>query len=110
MRGKVRWRRAAQFHSTGRALTLKFDGIPEIVVQRIHAIWQKGGAMKFKVLEAFNDGDLARLKKAIISVDPDAKVAADVRANTVDIDSWLFAEEFLVAFHEVGYDVRIAQR
>ncbi|MEM5340422.1 copper chaperone [Paraburkholderia azotifigens] len=47
---------------------------------------------------------------AIISVDPDAKVAADVRAKMVDVDSWLFAEEFLVAFYDAGYDVQIAQR
>lgn len=66
--------------------------------------------MKFTLLEKFSDSDIPGLTKAIISVDPDAKVAANVRANTVDIDSWLFAEEFLVAFHDVGYDVRIAQR
>ncbi|MDR3097513.1 MAG: copper chaperone [Paraburkholderia sp.] len=66
--------------------------------------------MKFKVLETFSDGDMPRITSAIISVDPDAKVAADVRENTVDIDSWLFAEEFVVAFRDAGYDVRIAQR
>jgi hypothetical protein len=66
--------------------------------------------MKFKVLETLNDGDVPRITSAIISVDPDAKIAADVRANTVNIDSWLFAEEFLVAFYDAGYDIRIAQR
>ncbi|HKT96105.1 MAG TPA: copper chaperone [Paraburkholderia sp.] len=66
--------------------------------------------MRFSVMEALNDGDIPRITGAIISVDPDAVVAADVRANTVDVDSWLFAEEFLVAFHDAGYDVRIAQR
>lgn len=66
--------------------------------------------MKFHVLETFSDGDVPGLTKVIISVDPDAKVAADVRANMVDIDSWLFAEEFLVAFNDAGYDVRIVQR
>jgi len=66
--------------------------------------------MKFDVLDTLKDGDVPKLTKAIISVDPDAKVAADVRANTVDVDSWLFAEEFLVAFYDAGYDVRIAQR
>ncbi|WP_433706593.1 copper chaperone [Paraburkholderia sacchari] len=66
--------------------------------------------MKFNVLETFSDGDVPKLTKAIISVDPDAKVAADVRANSVNVDSWLFAEEFLVAFYDAGYDVRIAQR
>jgi hypothetical protein len=66
--------------------------------------------MKFNVLETLNGGDVLRITDAIISVDPDAKVAADVRANMVDVDSWLFAEEFLVAFYDAGYDVQIAQR
>ena len=66
--------------------------------------------MKFKVLETLNDGDVPRITDAIISVDPEAKVAADVRVNMVDVDSWLFAEEFLVAFYDAGYDVQIAQR
>lgn len=66
--------------------------------------------MRFKVMEMLNDGDVPRITGAIISVDPDATVAADVRANTVDVDSWLFAEEFLIAFYDAGYDVRIAQR
>lgn len=66
--------------------------------------------MKFRTLEKLSDDDVPRITNAIISVDPDAKIAADVRANTVDVDSWLFAEEFLVAFHDAGYDVRITQR
>ncbi|MGY6258070.1 copper chaperone [Paraburkholderia caledonica] len=66
--------------------------------------------MKFAILEKLNDRDVPRITNAIISVDPDAKVARDVGGNTVDVDSWLFAEEFLVAFYDAGYDVRIAQR
>lgn len=66
--------------------------------------------MKFTVLDKLNDGDVPRIASAIISVDPDAKVAADLQSNTVDVDSWLFAEEFLVAFYDAGYNVRIAQR
>ncbi|MGG1948801.1 copper chaperone [Trinickia sp. NRRL B-1857] len=66
--------------------------------------------MKFRIREQLSDGDVPKIADAIISVDPDAKVSADVGANTVDVSSWLFAEEFLVAFYDAGYDVRIAQR
>jgi hypothetical protein len=66
--------------------------------------------MKFRALGKLSDNDVPKIANAIISVDPDAGVATDVQANTVDVNSWLFAEEFLVAFHDAGYDVRIAQR
>jgi hypothetical protein len=66
--------------------------------------------MKISILDELDEGDVPKIMKAIISVDPDAKVAADVGGNTVNIDSWLFPEEFLVAFYDAGYDVRIAQR
>jgi len=66
--------------------------------------------MKFRILEELGDGDVPKISKAVISVDPDAKVDMDVRGHTVDVDSWLFPEEFVVAFNEVGYNVRIAQR
>lgn len=66
--------------------------------------------MKFRALEKPGDDDIPKIVNAIMSVDPDAKVATDVRANTVDVNSWLFAEEFLSAFYDAGYDVRIAQR
>lgn len=66
--------------------------------------------MKFRTQEKLSDDDVPKIAHAIISVDPDAKVATDVRSNTVDVNSWLFAEEFLVAFYDAGYDVRVAQR
>lgn len=66
--------------------------------------------MKFEILEKLASGDVPRIAQAIVAVDPDAKIATDVHANSVDVDSWLFAEEFLIAFYETGYDVRIAQR
>ena len=66
--------------------------------------------MKFRTLEKLSDDDLPKIASAIISVDPDAKVATDVRANTVDVNSLLIAEEFLVAFYDAEYDVRISQR
>ncbi|TAM05744.1 MAG: copper chaperone [Paraburkholderia sp.] len=66
--------------------------------------------MKFDILEKLDDGDILKISKAVISVDPDAKVDTDMRENVVNVDSWLYPEEFLVAFYEVGYDVRIARR
>nr|WP_296663686.1 copper chaperone [Paraburkholderia sp.] len=66
--------------------------------------------MKFDILEKLDDGDILKISKAVISVDPDAKVDTDMRENTVNVESWLYPEEFLVAFYEVGYDVRIARR
>lgn len=66
--------------------------------------------MKFELVGKFEDSDIPRITNEIISVDPEAEVEIDVRGNTVDVDSWLFAEEFLVAFFDVGYDVRIIQR
>lgn len=46
---------------------------------------------------------------AIWTVDPDAKTHVDLDAKTVEIDSWLMPEEFLVAFNEAGYDVKITR-
>ncbi len=66
--------------------------------------------MKFDMLKKLDDGDILKISKAVISVDPDAKVDTDMRENTVNVESWLYPEEFLVAFYEVGYDVRIARR
>jgi len=66
--------------------------------------------MKFRTLEKLSDDDIPEIANAIISVDPDADVATDVPANTMDAHSWLLAEESLVAFYDGGYNVRIAQR
>ncbi|MDT8843305.1 copper chaperone [Paraburkholderia fungorum] len=57
-----------------------------------------------------DDSDVAILTCAMHTVDPDAKVNVHVNTRTVEIDSWLFAEEFLVAFAEAGYDVKLAER
>jgi hypothetical protein len=66
--------------------------------------------MKFRIREQLSNDDVPKITSAVISVDPDAKVSATVGANTVDVSSWLFAEEFLIAFYDAGYDARIAQR
>ncbi len=43
------------------------------------------------------------------SVDADAKVNVDIDAKTVNVDSWLMPEEFLVAFEDEDYDVTIVE-
>jgi hypothetical protein len=42
-------------------------------------------------------------------VDADAKVSVNVNAKTVSVESWLMPEEFLVAFVDEDYDVRIVE-
>ncbi|MBB5415423.1 copper chaperone CopZ [Paraburkholderia sp. JPY158] len=53
--------------------------------------------------------DVSTIEHAMKSVDPDAKVAVDVGAQSVSVDSWLMPEEFLVAFHDEDYDVAIKE-
>ncbi len=66
--------------------------------------------MRFEILADLDNDDVSQIADAIVAVDPDAKVATDVQAHRVDVDSWLYAEEFLIAFYEAGYDARIKQR
>lgn len=66
--------------------------------------------MMFKVGQMKGDNDAAVLTRAMRTVEPDAKVDVDVDARTVEVDSWLFAEEFLVAFADAGYDVKLVER
>ncbi|CAG9208043.1 conserved hypothetical protein [Paraburkholderia sabiae] len=65
--------------------------------------------MKFSVKEAIQADDISRIERAMKSVDVDAKVAVNVGANTVSVDSWLMPEEFFVAFHDEEYDVAILE-
>jgi copper chaperone len=65
--------------------------------------------MKFSVKNAMRSDDVGPLERAMKSVDGDAKVAVDVDAKTISIDSWLMPEEFLVAFADENYDVTIAE-
>ncbi|MFM0327185.1 copper chaperone [Caballeronia glebae] len=55
------------------------------------------------------DGDAQTLARAIGAVDPDAKVDVDLNARAVKVDSWLMAEEFLVAFEDAGYQAKISK-
>ncbi|TAL92938.1 MAG: copper chaperone [Paraburkholderia sp.] len=43
------------------------------------------------------------------TVDPDAKADVNESTGDVTVDSWLLAEECLIAFEEARYDVRIAE-
>nr|WP_175084096.1 copper chaperone [Trinickia soli] len=54
-------------------------------------------------------GDAQTLARAIVAVDPDAKVDVDVDARTVKVDSWMMADEFLIAFEEAGYQAKISK-
>lgn len=65
--------------------------------------------MEFEVEKMTGDGDAQTLGRAIGAVDPDAKVDVDVNARTVKVDSWLMAEEFLVAFEDAGYKAKISK-
>jgi copper chaperone len=63
--------------------------------------------MKFSVKERIRSDDVSRIERAMKSVDADAKVHVDLEANAVGVDSWLMPEEFLVAFFDEDYSVRI---
>ncbi|EEA01886.1 conserved hypothetical protein [Burkholderia sp. H160] len=65
--------------------------------------------MKFSMKTEIRADDLPKIEHAMKSVDPDAKVAVDVGAQSVSVDSWLMPEEFLVAFYDEDYDVAIAE-
>ncbi|TAM50476.1 MAG: copper chaperone [Paraburkholderia sp.] len=66
--------------------------------------------MRFEVLELTGNNDDSRIAAAVGSVDPQAHVTVDARARAIDVDSWLYPEEFLVALYEAGYDARIKRR
>ncbi|MDG0024217.1 copper chaperone [Trinickia sp. Y13] len=66
--------------------------------------------MRFEVLELTGNDDGSRIAAAVGSVDPEAHVTLDPRARAIDVDSWLYPEEFLIALYEAGYDARIKRR
>jgi copper chaperone len=65
--------------------------------------------VKFSMKSEIHSDDLAKIEYAMKSVDADAKVAVDVGAQMVSVDSWLMPEEFLVAFYDEDFDVAIAE-
>jgi copper chaperone len=65
--------------------------------------------VKFSMKTEIHSYDLSKIEHAMKSVDADAKVAVDVGAQTVSVDSWLMPEEFLVAFYDEDLDVGIAE-
>ncbi|NRO97025.1 copper chaperone [Paraburkholderia sp. NMBU_R16] len=65
--------------------------------------------MEFEMEKMTGDVDAPTLARAIRAVDPDAKVDVDVDAGIVKIDSWMMAEEFLVAFEDAGYKAKISK-
>jgi hypothetical protein len=65
--------------------------------------------MKFSIKQDIHTDDIATLEHAMRSVDSDADVHVDIESKTVSIDSWLMPEEFIVAFVDEDYDVRIVE-
>jgi copper chaperone len=65
--------------------------------------------MKFSMKDEIRSDDVASIEHAMKSVDADAKVNVDIGTRTVSVDSWLMPEEFLIAFADEDYDVRIAE-
>ncbi|EIM93802.1 hypothetical protein WQE_47189 [Paraburkholderia hospita] len=65
--------------------------------------------MKFEVKNMTGGDDSRVIARAIRTVDPDAKVNVNESTHAVKVNSWLLAEEFLIAFEEAGYDVRITE-
>ncbi|TDG23422.1 copper chaperone [Paraburkholderia silviterrae] len=65
--------------------------------------------MEFKLSNLTGNDDANIIIRGVRSVDPDARVGVDLPAMTVQVDSWLMPEEFLIAFNEAGYDVRISR-
>lgn len=66
--------------------------------------------MKFLVKNPIRFDDVPTIEQAVRTVDSDAKIDVDTNANTVGIDSWMFPEEFYVAFFDKNYDVKIVER
>jgi copper chaperone len=65
--------------------------------------------MKFAIKDEIRSDDIATIEHAINTVDADAKVKVDVETKTVSVDSWLMPEEFIVAFDDENYDVKITE-
>ncbi|CAB3657329.1 hypothetical protein [Trinickia soli] len=66
--------------------------------------------MRFEVAMMTGNDDAARIAAAVGSVDPQAEVEVNAGARAIEVDSWLYPEEFLIALYEAGYDARIKQR
>lgn len=65
--------------------------------------------MKFAMKSEIRPDDVATIEHAMKTVDAAAEVKVDVDAKTVSVNSWLMPEEFLVAFEDEDYDVKIAE-
>jgi copper chaperone CopZ len=61
------------------------------------------------VKDEIRSDDILTIEHAMKTVDVDAKVNVDIDAKTVNVDSWLMPEEFLVAFVDEDYDVTIVE-
>jgi copper chaperone len=58
--------------------------------------------MEFPVKAMLGNDDAGVIAQAIRTVDPDAEVDVNLDAKTVEVESWLISDEFLIAFDEAG--------
>jgi copper chaperone len=65
--------------------------------------------VKFSVKNELRPDAVPTIEHAMKMVDSDAKVDVDIAGQTVSVDSWLMPEEFIVAFEDEDYDVRILE-
>lgn len=63
--------------------------------------------MEFLVNHSIDDDTARVIEHEIWRVDPGAKVEIDRVTSLVRVESWLFPEEFVVAFEDAGFNVRI---
>lgn len=66
--------------------------------------------MKFLLDHAIDNEAVKTITHEVWTVDPDAKARVNQAARLVDVDSWLFPEEFVVAFADAGFSARIKER
>lgn len=63
--------------------------------------------MKFLLDHAIDDEAVKAIAHEVRTVDPDAKARVDQAVKLVHVDSWLFPEEFVVAFAAAGFSATI---
>lgn len=66
--------------------------------------------MRFLLDHAIDDEAVKAISHGVWTVDPDAKARVDQAAKLVHVDSWLFPEEFVVAFADAGFSATIKER
>ncbi|WP_420212117.1 hypothetical protein ACN8ZM_19685 [Burkholderia aenigmatica] len=63
--------------------------------------------MEFLLDHLIDDETEHAIAHEVRRVDPDAGIEIDRATKRVVVNSWLFPEEFIVAFDDAGYNARI---